>query len=492
MKIRFPTCKHRPISSIGTSGMAAIWISAVVAVTALAVWLGARLDRSRHARGVSEAARQNEPRFSRTLPARPKGAISAQARHQAVTAPPPAAALPTSRVATDMSPAPEPSTPPSVPRAEVRPIVEESREPTDKQIGTGIQRGADFLLHQFNPLTHMLRGTDRYNNLGFDILAVYALMQSGNAMNDPRFSLHDPLMRALIDRMKAFRIEDRGVATYPHAVRAMALSLSDRPDDRAVMKADATWLLTNIDHGAYTYNALQTTRPARGGDVWDNSNSQYGLLGVWSAAEVGFEVPAKYWQMVQQHWTSCQLPNRQWAYNGSEHRMSGTLSMTCGGLSSLFVAHDYLDAPMLGAIVGREPLTPPLRAGLKWLEEGDHCLEYQSVPYPGYTAYGVERVGLASGFKYFGSHDWYRELVGRMLQTQADDGSWGERSVVETAFHLLFLSRGRHPVLMNKLRFEGYWANRPRDVANLARFAGRQLERPLNWQVVPLDHDYTD
>src|SRR5207248_8214444 len=106
--------------------------------------------------------------------------------------------------------------------------------------------------------------------------------------------------------------------------------------------------------------------------------------------------------------------------------------------------------------------------------------------------YGIERAGLASGFKYFGKHDWYRELAQRILLTQGGDGAWGESNVIETAYHLLFLSRGRHPILMNKLRFDGYWANRPRDLANLARFAGKQLERPLNWQVVPLDNDYTD
>ena len=45
---------------------------------------------------------------------------------------------------------------------------------------------------------------------------------------------------------------------------------------------------------------------------------------------------------------------------------------------------------------------------------------------------------------------------------------------------------------MNKLRFDGDWANRPRDVANLARFASAELERPLNWQVVPLNRDWVD
>ena len=45
---------------------------------------------------------------------------------------------------------------------------------------------------------------------------------------------------------------------------------------------------------------------------------------------------------------------------------------------------------------------------------------------------------------------------------------------------------------MNKARFEGFWANYPRDVANLTRFATNQLERPLNWQVVRLSHNWTD
>jgi hypothetical protein len=46
--------------------------------------------------------------------------------------------------------------------------------------------------------------------------------------------------------------------------------------------------------------------------------------------------------------------------------------------------------------------------------------------------------------------------------------------------------------MMNKLRFDGYWHNRPRDLANLSKVAGRALERPLNWQVVSTAVDWTD
>jgi hypothetical protein len=68
----------------------------------------------------------------------------------------------------------------------------------------------------------------------------------------------------------------------------------------------------------------------------------------------------------------------------------------------------------------------------------------------------------------------------------------GREEMIETAYSLLFLARGRHPIIMNKLRFAGAWANRPRDLANLSRFASRELERPLNWQVIPIDRDWPE
>ncbi len=45
---------------------------------------------------------------------------------------------------------------------------------------------------------------------------------------------------------------------------------------------------------------------------------------------------------------------------------------------------------------------------------------------------------------------------------------------------------------MEKLRFDGSWSNRPRDIASVTRFASRELERSMNWEVVPVDRDWTD
>ena len=51
---------------------------------------------------------------------------------------------------------------------------------------------------------------------------------------------------------------------------------------------------------------------------WDNSNSQYGLLGVWAGAEVGMEVPDVYWRSVEQHWVSTQFRTGEWAYKKND------------------------------------------------------------------------------------------------------------------------------------------------------------------------------
>ena len=136
---------------------------------------------------------------------------------------------------------------------------------------------------------------------------------------------------------------------------------------------------------------------------------------------------------------------------------------------------------------------------MKYLESGDNGIDVlnASTYYLGYNLYGLERVGLASGFKYFGKHDWYRELAAKAVPTQWPNGAFGRGpegadAITDSAFAILFLSRGRHPIFMNKLRFEKFWTNRPRDIANLARFASRELERPLNWQVVTLERDWND
>jgi hypothetical protein len=407
-------------------------------------------------------------------------------------------AIPRENPTTDQAaiPSTNPSTNPVIPPTNPSVLVVRRLEPpaelvTDAEIGQSIQRGVDWMIGQFEDgklITSRAGGDNAYYS-GLNALCVYALLQSSYAVKDERLNLKGDFVKKLVAVMKDSPME-MGPVTYARAIRSTALSLIDRKEDKAALAADVKYLLASHINGAYTYQMLQGLQGrsprSRMGGAWDNSNAQYGLLGVWSAAEVGAEVNNAYWQAVEQHWTTCQLEDGSWGYSGYNSSRGGRLSMSVAGIASLFVTHDYLDAPKFGSAVGRQPFSPALKKGLEWLESGERAVS----PDSGYTLYGIERVGLASGFKFLGDHDWYRVLARKVIDNQHSSGTWG--SELETAYNLLFLARGRHPILMNKLRFNGYWANRPRDVANLTRFASRELERPLNWQVVPVEREWTE
>jgi hypothetical protein len=112
-----------------------------------------------------------------------------------------------------------------------------------------------------------------------------------------------------------------------------------------------------------------------------------------------------------------------------------------------------------------------------------------------YTLYGIERAGRLSGQRYLGEHDWYRAGCEYLVGVQNGNGSWkGDRlgedaPVIATSFALLFLSKGRTPVLLTKLAYGqpdyAGWNNKRNDMRNLTEFASDKLfnKRPLTWQV---------
>jgi len=157
--------------------------------------------------------------------------------------------------------------------------------------------------------------------------------------------------------------------------------------------------------------------------------------------------------------------------------------MTAAGLATMFICFD--------AIYYREFINckaktdyPPIVRGLQWMDKN-----FSADKHPGlgggwyyYYLYSVERVGLASGYKYFGKKDWYKLCTTRLLKKQSANGGWG--GLVETSWALLFLARGQHPVLFNKLQYPGTWNCRPRDLANLTRWITQRFEKPVNWQII--------
>lgn len=426
---------------------------------------------------------------------------------------------------------------------------------TDEQIGASITRGIDFLLAGMHADQVKL---DRAPNAtfaeGVNALVVYSLLKAGQATNDPRLSIKGKLAPALIDRMKDHIMLVDGQnpsapVTYARSLRAAALAVHNRQADREALIADAKFLIDAANDGAYSYNntvrprdlaknpnhirymlqrialdletlyhngegrtpgfiritpnpqneeylRMRMTQREKQTPNWDNSNSQYGILGVFAAWEAGVEVPMEYWVEVERHWLTSQLASAEWGYDAQAVR-AGLWSMTTGGIASLLMTNEALEIPT--APPGREPYPAPLLAALSWLAKEDRAVRPHA-PNPrllGYNLFNLSRIGRLSGMKYVGPHDWYAVLAAKAIAAQHGTGAWGvtntgTEAIIDTAYTLLFLSQQRSPVLFNKLAFNGSWNNRSRDVANLARFASRELERPVNWQVVPVTRDPMD
>ena len=124
-----------------------------------------------------------------------------------------------------------------------------------------------------------------------------------------------------------------------------------------------------------------------------------------------------------------------------------------------------------------------------------------------YALYGIERIGVASGYKYLGNINWFESGSNHLVSDQKPDGSFGDptqiwgmnvRNIPGTAFALLFLSNGNAPVVIDKLTYASippqkgaqpvpdHWNQRPRDMFNLSHWMSAQTESPLKWNIVTL------
>jgi hypothetical protein len=300
---------------------------------------------------------------------------------------------------------------------------------------------------------------------GYTALALYAMFSADQSwQGDERLS-------------SALKFLDRARTKGVYALGLRAHVWARLPEMYSGNLArDARALISGVNRdGAYRY--------LLGDSDFDHSCTQYAVLGVWEAAKRGLGVSGAYWQRVERHFLDEQNADGGWGYGSS--RPPSDLSMTAAGLAVLFITQDFLhrhDYLTPGA-ADRVDLSSRLERGLAWMHQ-----HYQPTE-DSYEMVGVERVGLASGYRYFGKQDWYLTGAAKLLSLQETDGSFGAVTqggrFPQTCFAVVFLSRGRVPVLINKLAVDGLaWNNRPRDVANLTRWFAEQTEQSLNWQVV--------
>src|SRR5581483_5981954 len=138
----------------------------------------------------------------------------------------------------------------------------------------------------------------------------------------------------------------------------------------------------------------------------------------------------------------------------AEWQKKVTGSMTTSGLAALLVCKAQLDGTPLFEKQLKGPVNKAIRDAAAWIatnysvEQNPHADGHHY-----YYMYGLERGGMIGLIPKFGDHDWYKDGTKMFLHAQKDDGSWdaGMRGtsgpVPDTAFALLFLSKGTTPVV---------------------------------------------
>ncbi|MGC4033556.1 MAG: DUF4159 domain-containing protein [Tepidisphaeraceae bacterium] len=372
---------------------------------------------------------------------------------------------------------------------------------TPDEVDQAIRRGVAFLYKSQNKFGNWEQsqpapGSDVDNigeqgqGAGRTSLCTYALLAAGERPLDPR------IVKA-VDWLRGVKI----TGNYAIGMRANVwFNLPQTKQNLAAIAADGKALKgggSTAGVGFFDYHP--------GGIRTDMSCSQYGMLGAWAAAQRTDIFDVAYWLKTEASWCDQQNEDGGWGYNGRSS--ASTIQMTAAGVASLFIAQDFghptdtpppANAPAANTKPENKRYAPGnIERGIAYL--GQNLPQHLQNPLL-YALYGIERVGVASGYKHIGEVDWYKACADAIIKRQRPDGSWDSMHGpdIDTAFALLFLARGRAPVMVNKLEFDlvsrrgaetraADWNLRPRDMANVTRWVEERTERRLNWQVLKLN-----
>ncbi|RUL82218.1 DUF4159 domain-containing protein [Tautonia sociabilis] len=367
-------------------------------------------------------------------------------------------------------------------------------EVTSEQVQQAIRDGVRFLKGEQRPDGSWPEYNPRYAT-GTTSLATLALLTAGVPKNDPSIV-------AALRHLEQFSARQLG-QVYTVALQTMVYAAADPDRYRIRLKENVEWLEAaqigprdGVDGvGGWTYTVQK-------GQSADNSNTQYALLGLNAAAEVGVPVDPDVWELARHYWEQSQRLNGGWGYTMAPNNQT-TGSMTTAGISSLVIT-GLRRIQSRELLVGDEirncgegGINPNIQRALDWMGANfrvDTNLG-RGITWKYYYLYGLERAGRLSGQRYFGSHDWYVEGAEELVHLQDRLlGSWprnaGEDSpVLTTSFALLFLAKGRAPVLINKLRHGvgDNWDIHREGVRNLVDAVSADWKTLLTWQVVNPD-----
>lgn len=398
----------------------------------------------------------------------------------------------------------------------LRKRVEEGLEKAKKYL-VGLQTSEGSFPEYPEKLSQDLQTLKGYTRGGQTAMVALALHEVADR-NDKE--LHERISKAADWLAAQKNIE----STYGVSWRVIALSGIDPDKYKDTIKKDCDQLAKSFRNGEldtktkkalFGWGYFQDPSKSEGLRT-DNSNGQFALLALRDATlATRLELPKSHWQNMEKYWVTSQLSDGGWNYSVEDRWQSSYNNMVAAGLASAYICFD-MDYGRGGSYTdfsAARPLIKAIDKGQTWLNSNFLETERMNrIPvgtkvhdYGGkeftieagfhhffYYAYGCFRVGQASGLRKFGEHDWFDKLANMLLNAQRhreeSEKGKGEFSpeLYDTAFAVLFLARGKAPIIMHKLDLAGDPCQLARDVPNFTLWMSRQLERPLNWQRVNL------
>jgi len=363
-------------------------------------------------------------------------------------------------------------------------------------VDKAIEKGLTFLKTSDSPKSHLPDS---------DELKLLTFIEGGTPASDPA-------VQALLTKCVEGPLEK----TYSVALLAMCLESLDRVKYQQKIAQCGQFLLDNIKpNGGFAYgeptafvndvgykmpkkdvasgggsakpvdigepkekpkvlNKIKLTKKKDGpAERSDNSNAQYGALGMRACFDAGIVFPKEIIERCKQYWVANQHPGekgaakdrpsvasgtgipvgdpRGWCYSdgqGAEcgHGGNAYSSMTAGAIGAVCI-YDYI----LGKEWKKEKV---VLDGLAWLDKNWSVKENIGPPETSkgatngwlyYYLYAVERTGMLYDTALIGNHDWYLDGARELLGAQKPDGSWDashfKHPTWDTCFAILFLKR---------------------------------------------------
>jgi hypothetical protein len=420
------------------------------------------------------------------------------------------------------------------------------RAATPKEIETAIQNGNAFLKKSGGDNAREARDPDR---VGATALMGLALLESGSPADDPA-------VKKITERLREASYTQ--TQTYQISLCILYFDRLGDPGDRPLIQMLAVRLLAGQTYGGgWTYGCISAVPPAterflrsklsdatltagkekpapkpgtalaantasgkpavvgklhadvakysrslttvrKGREFDDNSNTQFGILGVWVARKHGVPVDHAL-GLVEKRFLATQGNSGGWPYHGPMSGPDGSPSMTCAGLIGLATAVARREERTLKAEVAKQPkkaaeptktaphpgtdpndpfFNPPKPIPADPADKADPpAAKPKKKPadtrdaavkramdnlanalagqvkgrrnniYDLYFLWSLERVGVIYGVVKIGEIDWYDYASDLLVRAQNADGSWGGAGLggygpdVDTSFALLVLSR---------------------------------------------------